>query len=578
MTQPPPTTPTQRFGVRLRNAGALTLLIVAVLAAAQAYVVYANVLVNKGDFTWDPAHHSLWGLLVYQDIERGNWISFALDSYRQIYWPFLQSWFIAAFMLVLGPTAVAARLVSLVAYTLTAVMLAAIVRRTVRKHATLAVVVTMGLWLTMGRFVVEFAADAFTETLAMAMTAASVWTFAWALEGERRLRFFWAGVLSLAAYLTKTGYGIVLVPAVLIALFSAARRGELDEGPKKIVAYLLGVSIPAAVWFAYPPKILVTIDALINNPYGPQEFPAWLLFDMTWLYRWCDSPWAFAALIASLLTAMGRSGRRNTIVTALVAYSSIAIVLHTLSATNSDKHITKVLPWLFVIAGWQVARLWDWLGSRPLAARWRTAVAVILAMAGVFRVHDFLAEVAGFETSDPAEIRAAVVERIDAEHSYVILGENSAVSPHLIAWHVLTENLEADIVPDPINTSKASFRKEALNRRVENYIGRYPVLRAFERGGATTIYHIDHAYAGEASRGDPATVLDALLDDLPDHVLLLEFAPESPWQIINTAVAPTTAEEFRTLLAARPAYVERSMLEFPEGHVRLRIYDRVPPV
>jgi hypothetical protein len=46
---------------------------------------------------------------------------------------------------------------------------------------------------------------------------------------------------------------------------------------------------------------------------------------------------------------------------------SIAIILHTLSHTNSPKHITKVLPWLFVITGWQATRLWDWLGGRQRA-------------------------------------------------------------------------------------------------------------------------------------------------------------------------------------------------------------------
>jgi 4-amino-4-deoxy-L-arabinose transferase-like glycosyltransferase len=245
------------------------LLIVAALAALQAYIVYANVLVNKGDFSWDPAHHSLWGLMVYQDIVGGNWISFAIDTYRQIYWPFLQSWFIAAFMLVLGPTPVAARLVSLVACALTAVMLAGIARRTMPKQSVLAVAVTVGLWLSMGAFVVRYAADAFSEALAIAMTAASVWVLAAALERGGRWLFFWAGVLSMGTYFAKTGYGVVLIPAVLIPFFLAARRGELVDTRWSITAYLVGVLIPAVLWFAYPPKVLVTIDALVNQPFGP---------------------------------------------------------------------------------------------------------------------------------------------------------------------------------------------------------------------------------------------------------------------------------------------------------------------
>jgi hypothetical protein len=142
----------------------------------------------------------------------------------------------------------------------------------------------------------------------------------------------------------------------------------------------------------------------------------------------------------------------------------------------------------------------------------------------------------------------------------VVLGENAVVSPHLIAWHVLTDHPDAGIVPDPINTKKEKFRKEALTARIDRLAERYPLLRTFERVGARQVYHIDHAYPRK--RGlDPATVLDSLLDDIPDRILLLEITPESPWYSPEGVFY--TSEEFTPLLAARTDYVPASTSNSP---------------
>ena len=83
-------------------------LTVGVLAVLEGFWIGGQVR-TLGDFGWDEAAHALWGLRVYRDVAGANWISLAFDSYRQVYWPFLHSWALAASMPVMGATPTAAR-------------------------------------------------------------------------------------------------------------------------------------------------------------------------------------------------------------------------------------------------------------------------------------------------------------------------------------------------------------------------------------------------------------------------------------------------------------------------------------
>jgi hypothetical protein len=77
----------------------------------------------SGVFHWDEAAHSLKGLLIARDLGSGDWLGFLYDTYRQVYWPPLDSWFLGLAFLIREPTTIIARNVSLIFFLLSALMI-----------------------------------------------------------------------------------------------------------------------------------------------------------------------------------------------------------------------------------------------------------------------------------------------------------------------------------------------------------------------------------------------------------------------------------------------------------------------
>src|SRR5678816_494863 len=129
-------------GPRRRTAVFSVLLL---LCACQLTFVFTRLLVPRGDPGWDAAHHSMLGLMVYGDIIHHRWISFLFDTYRQVYWPFLHSWFLAASMMAFGPTLVASRAVSLMAYAVSAILIGLLGYRLAHERSILGVAIAVFL-------------------------------------------------------------------------------------------------------------------------------------------------------------------------------------------------------------------------------------------------------------------------------------------------------------------------------------------------------------------------------------------------------------------------------------------------
>ena len=253
------------------------------LVVAQATLLYKFVLVPKGPAVWDPAHHMMWGMTVYSDVVSGNFISFVIDSYRQVYWPFFHSWVITLSMMLFGPTVEAARLSSLWAWAFSAVAIAALTMRVNPQHRFMAVGISAGLWMTAARFIEEYATEALRESLAIGVTLGALWLLSRALESDHAPDYCLAGFAAMLTYFTKTEYGILLMSATAAAIAPNLRQASPDRvDARNVMAYLLPIGVLSVIWFAYPAKITATIRAMVNQPLGPfldRWFPlSFLLF------------------------------------------------------------------------------------------------------------------------------------------------------------------------------------------------------------------------------------------------------------------------------------------------------------
>jgi hypothetical protein len=82
---------------RLEHAGAARdawgLAVVVVLALAVSWTIFQRAI-RVGDLLWfDEAYHSLWGLLIADDLLHARFVSLLVDTNRQVYWPPLHSWY-----------------------------------------------------------------------------------------------------------------------------------------------------------------------------------------------------------------------------------------------------------------------------------------------------------------------------------------------------------------------------------------------------------------------------------------------------------------------------------------------------
>ena len=78
-------------------------LVIVAAALGVALGVFERAILVAGPLSGDDAYHSLWGLRIAEDIRQGQWLGLAYDTYRQVYWPPLHSWYLAALFLLWGP-------------------------------------------------------------------------------------------------------------------------------------------------------------------------------------------------------------------------------------------------------------------------------------------------------------------------------------------------------------------------------------------------------------------------------------------------------------------------------------------
>ena len=545
----------------------LAFLVLLSLCACQCAFVFVRLLVPRGDPGWDAAHHSMLGLMMYSDIMHQRWISFAFDTYRQVYWPFLHSWFLAVSMVIFGPTLAAARGVSLMAYALSAVLLGLLGYRLVPERSFLRGIVAVWLWLTAAGFVQAFAVEALTESLAIAMTLASLLALERACANKSGRAFAWAGIWAMATYFTKTDYGILVIAATLLVLASTAWQSRLPDDLVRLRLYLTPVLILSFLWFVYLPKIPATISALTNFPYGP---PRWsipgVLYHFRELMRWSDSFWLFVILIACFLWSW-RSGK-SAVMKVILAYISISLVLHTISQTKDPKHIVKLLPLFFLLAGFQVERVWNAIRRPSLGKKAQWVFAAVLIVAAISRLTMFLQSTRAAQQLGTERVTALLCERLESQPSSLLLGQFAEISPYAITWKLASRSGSASKVPFDI-------KKDLFISSLGRLSQRHPWISFFERADSVPAFRVSYSPTKHREVLRPDILLDSLMTaSAPDRVIVLEIESGSAWSTNDYDLFVYPGEVFLAALANKSSYRQSEAITFRTEGIKMSVFDR----
>ncbi len=549
----------------IRRIDLRLLLFIAIICAALAEAVWLKGRMSTlGDFGWDEAAHALWGMHIYQDVIHSNWLSWAFDTYRQVYWPFLHSWAIAASMLVLGVSPESARAVSLVSFLGTGVVLAYLVRRMSSSRDWVAPVVVAGLWLTAGHVIDTVGIRALTDGPAVLVTSLALVALDRATEKPTLARSALAGALVMVTYLTKTGFGVVLLLAVVAAAILWSRRvPSRRPGPSQIAVFLAVIVGIGLVWFAYPPKIAATVSALLNRSQGPPPFSwAGLTYHPRRLAVLVGGGWTLLVLLTALVLAIAR-GRSPILLTA-AACVLVALVLHTLSHTKDPKHMVKAVPNLFLVGGWAVSQAWTWCrshGRRSILA----LAGLLLVLAGV-RIRGLLSSDHAIPDTFPA-VRSALVQHILPDEHNLVLGEFGGLSKPLVDWSLLSQHPEAVVLPDE--------HLEQFENLMARWLPRHPWIRYLEHERPAQILWVDHAPGRDGTDiQDPHTLLARLVrEDNPRRIIDVGVSPTSRWYGDRHFVFE--GERFLPSLRANPCF-RRAGSVGPDRGVEFSVWDAVP--
>lgn len=353
---------------------------VAGLLLAVGALIYTQLLPQRGPLRWDEAVHAFKGLVIAHDLATLDGLSFLFDSYRQVLYPPLHSWLVAAAYLVAGPSVTTAITVTLALFLIGGGVLY-LAGGQVRPQATInwAGAVAALLWLT-SPALVEYSVQTMLEVPGLVALAVAMLVFLKLLAEPdappREYRLLAAAIA--LTYFVRTPYGIILILAVGITLLVEARGRIHHLWTARTFYLLLPLALVFAIWFAYPAKLGSTWTWLVNYPDGvddPYSAEGWLYYPLA-LVRIAGSPWLLALYLAGMVYALveRRPGPRFLVILALVQ-----VIVGEFHQNKQSRYLFPVLPAWYLLAGNLLAGAGAWLAARrPSTARWAGSLLALL--------------------------------------------------------------------------------------------------------------------------------------------------------------------------------------------------------
>ncbi|GIW08928.1 MAG: hypothetical protein KatS3mg060_3733 [Dehalococcoidia bacterium] len=527
-------------------------LIVLGFAIAVAWLLLVRSVLPAGPFLWDEGYHALWAARIAADLRAGDLLGVAYDSYRQVYWPPLYSWLVAPVILLGGYSTELVRSVGLIALVATSLTLYAAGRGFGSGNAALLGGLTASAVLLGSRAVLDLATQAMLELPALFFLASGLWLYGriWCAGGVSSPAYAGLGAVIVLTFLAKQNYGVLLGLAIGGAFLIDGEWLRLRPSPmarRRRRGQLLAAGVTLlllAVWFAYPQKIVQTLQSLRNTPWGPDasSLDGMLFYprQLGWLAGtwWMAGVWLLA-LAASLRPASLRDGRLRLLLLLIVLQGVFA----QLSATKIDRHIIPLVPAFALLVGAQASQL---ARIRPRLVL--AAVVLVVVVQGV----DVLPAIRPAGDPSLREPLLAAVAAVGA--STLVVGNiDLPYSPATLDWELLRGGvLSVDGAGSLSLASESRFASGVLPRLPEP-LGQ-PLRRLPERwpgaAGAATLYvglPLDAPDLELRASGLPRAIASATGRRAFDRALAIVpiSSPRFPDATVETVVAALQGAGFR---------------------------------
>jgi hypothetical protein len=536
-------------------------------------VIFFTLVLARRHPGWDEAAHALQGALIAHDVRAGDLLGLLFDSYRQVYWPPLHSWLVGAAFLGLGPSMEAARAVSVLAFVFLVPTLYLVAGIVEPRAGNVAGLLAAGMALACPG-IIALTAVSMLELPALLGFSLTILIYC-RLEqdpGAPPQSHSLVGVLVVLTYLAKTNYGILLLICIAATKLIAVCFRTRALLTRNTIYLVLPVVVFFAIWFAWPPKLLSTWDALINRPWGGEEGRG-----LAGLLYYPRSIVKISGAISVLLWAglvFSWKWRRETGIGFLLVVAFTQLLIGELHHTKLDRHILPVFPPMIVLTGVAGARLWEWLRASG-SADGRMALAVLawiaVLQAATFGSHyrtPLLQTPSPAEARDATEILNYISARIREQTPALVLDmSKSWPHPPVVDWHLVSQGLvpvtASGVALDPRQERQLLHRLADLPMPAGLRTDARRVLQRYDAPSPTRTHHAFDRLPQFPE--DFATGLDAMLRvDPPRSIIALVGASESTSPQVD-AVQQAIVKN---------GYEQISVQDFPGVEVRVEVYRR----
>jgi 4-amino-4-deoxy-L-arabinose transferase-like glycosyltransferase len=376
------------------------------IALLSSIIVYSNFLVNLNPFGWDEAYRANPALAIGRDALRGDINAFIEDSNRQMFYPPGSSWIIGLFFILFGESMVAARLIGLMFYSMSVVLIYILTKAVTKKDTPLNLLPS--LLLSSSPFVLLFAALSMLETAGMFFTLLIFYLYIRAIESSEKKFYFLTGLAGAAAFMLKYNYGITPMAALLLSTgFTNVELRELNPKTfannvltKNNLIMFLTMAIICGLWLSSTMKVLEFGNAVLNRGYDTRQ-P--ITFYITSLTLYTFSPILYLVIIASTVYAFRYI--RDEKIKHLLIFIVLMFFLLTLHDNKIARLLMTVTPIMFVLVGYMTLRNYGKICSL-ICNRIGAAILILLITISVMSIPSTI----HYVNSQPAPIGWAVLE------------------------------------------------------------------------------------------------------------------------------------------------------------------------
>jgi hypothetical protein len=333
-------------------------------------VIFVNHIWRGDAFNKEEAQHALYGLWLTKDLKSLDLRSFWFDTQRQMFWPFLHSWVLSLFFLVFGINYVAARLMSLLFFFATLILMYLIATKFSEKSGWKIGMLSALLALT-SPIMVRYAAENTLESLGALIFMASYYFYDVCEERKVAVYYVFLALLVGLSIYTNYLYAYLIIPGFLIVgigklgpvLAEVAhlnRKGEKAALPflwwayRKLI-FLMVLLAVAGAWFftaAFSRKFMLMQNAIFRFTGGEAQvggvLETLLYYPKTIIENYAFSPWLGVLMVFSLLLPAVAFRYREA--NKLYTFCWTAIVLATLTIpTKAPQFIYIIAPFIFIL-------------------------------------------------------------------------------------------------------------------------------------------------------------------------------------------------------------------------------------